>query len=172
MDTLPVELLHVIASYDQACYRALLAIPSFGRSLTPGTIVDYKISFGYGVEIAYNRNYGSHIAWTLNGKIHREDGPAVEYAGGRREWWINGNHHREDGPAIEYANGDKRWYQNGRPHREDGPAIEYTNGSKYWYKNGIPHREDGPAAEYENGTKEWYVNGILVKRIWKHEKIK
>jgi len=28
--------------------------------------------------------------WYLNGKYHREDGPAVEYSTGHKEWWING----------------------------------------------------------------------------------
>ena len=67
--------------------------------------------------------------------------------------------HREDGPAIEWADGDKFWYINGKFHREDGPAVEYTNGSKSWYINGKRHREDGPACEYANGGKFWYING-------------
>ena len=50
--------------------------------------------------------------WRLNGKRHREDGPACELANGTKEWWLNGKYHREDGPAIEYANGDKDWYLN------------------------------------------------------------
>ena len=41
--------------------------------------------------------------------------------------------HREDGPAIEFADGTKCWYRNGQRHREDGPAIEHANGDKYWY---------------------------------------
>ena len=44
--------------------------------------------------------------------------------------------HRENGPAIEFATGDKFWYLNGLLHRTDGPAIEYANGSKEWYING------------------------------------
>ena len=51
--------------------------------------------------------------WLLNGKIHREDGPAVEYADGSKFWLLNGKLHREDGPAITYANGDKDWFLNG-----------------------------------------------------------
>ena len=43
--------------------------------------------------------------------------------------------HREDGPATEYANGGKMWYINGKCHREDGPAVEYANGYKAWYIN-------------------------------------
>ena len=70
--------------------------------------------------------------------------------------------HREDGPAIEYANGGKEWFINGKCHREDGPAIEWSNGYKSWYINGKRHREDGPAAEYTNGYKSWYINGICL----------
>ncbi len=70
--------------------------------------------------------------------------------------------HREDGPAIEYANGDKYWYQNGKYHREDGPAIERVNGNKFWHQNGKYHREDGPAIEYANGDKVWYHNNELL----------
>ena len=69
-------------------------------------------------------------------KLHRKDGPAVEYADGDKEWYIHDNLHREDGPAIEYTNGDREWYIHGNPHREDGPAIEYTNGDREWYLNG------------------------------------
>jgi hypothetical protein len=53
-----------------------------------------------------------------------------------------GNLHREDGPAIEFANGTKAWYLNGERHREDGPAIEYSDGSKYWYLNGKYYTEE------------------------------
>ena len=49
---------------------------------------------------------------------------------------MNGKYHREDGPAREYANGHKYWYLNDKPHREDGPAVEYADGSKFWYLNG------------------------------------
>jgi hypothetical protein len=44
-------------------------------------------------------------------------------------WYINGKRHREDGPAIEYSDGGKAWYINDKRHREDGPAIEYSDGS-------------------------------------------
>ena len=50
---------------------------------------------------------------------------------------INGELHREDGPAIEWANGDQAWYINGKCHREDGPAFERANGTKEWWIKGI-----------------------------------
>ena len=74
--------------------------------------------------------------WYLNGKCHRIDGPAVEYADGTKAWFLNGERHRTNGPAIERAGGTKSWYLNGKRHRVDGPAVEYANGSKWWYLNG------------------------------------
>jgi hypothetical protein len=74
--------------------------------------------------------------WYLNDKLHREDGPAIEWANGSKRWYINGERHREDGPASEYADGSKFWYLNGKLHREDGPAIECADGSKFWYLEG------------------------------------
>ena len=35
---------------------------------------------------------------------------------GAKEWWLNGKLHREDGPAIEWADGSKEWYLNGKLH--------------------------------------------------------
>lgn len=97
--------------------------------------------------------------WYFNCLLHREDGPAKEYANGNKEWWLFNQRHREDGPAVEYATGDKYWYKNGKCHREDGPAAEHADGNKEWWINDKLHREDGPACEYANGGKYWYING-------------
>jgi hypothetical protein len=91
--------------------------------------------------------------------LHREGGPAVEYADGSNEWYINGKRHREDGPAVEDINGFKEWYINGNRHREGGPAAEDSAGYKAWYKDGKPHREDGPAVEWATGAREWWIDG-------------
>ena len=40
--------------------------------------------------------------WKLNGKIHREDGPAIEYTNGYKAWCLN-----EESP-------DKKWYFKGK----------------------------------------------------------
>ncbi len=61
-----------------------------------------------------------------NNKLHRIDGPAIEYG--------NGKLHRMNGPAVEY--GDRVWYFNGKLHRINGPAIEYSNGDKEWFYEG------------------------------------
>ena len=82
--------------------------------------------------------------------------------------------HREDGPAVEWADGkNKDWYLNGKRHREDGPAIECSNGTKFWYLNGKLHREDGPAIEGAYGSKSWYLNGQeLSKAEWEKRVMK
>ena len=36
------------------------------------------------------------------------------YFTGKKEWFLNGNLHREDGPAVEYANGTKYWCLEGK----------------------------------------------------------
>jgi hypothetical protein len=54
---------------------------------------------------------------------------------GHKEWYLNDKIHREDGPAVEYANGDKYWWLNDQRHRVDGPALEWTDGTKMWYLN-------------------------------------
>jgi len=57
-------------------------------------------------------------------------------AKGNKRWYQNGKLHRTDGPAVEYADGGKHWYQDGKLHRTDGPAVEYPDGDKYWYIEG------------------------------------
>ena len=57
------------------------------------------------------------------------------YINGTKRWYLNDKLHREDGPAVEYADGDKYWYLKGELHRENGPAVEFADGSKWWYLN-------------------------------------
>ena len=55
---------------------------------------------------------------------------------GDQFWYLNGKRHREDGPAVINANGTKAWCLNGKFHREDGPAYIGADGTQYWYLNG------------------------------------
>jgi len=55
------------------------------------------------------------------------------YANGDKFWYLDGKLHREDGPAVERADGSKKWHLNGKLHRTDGPAVEYANGCKDWW---------------------------------------
>lgn len=59
-------------------------------------------------------NNGTVMYLLTENRLHREDGPAIEYCGGTKAWFVNGVCHREDGPAIEYYNGIREWYLNGK----------------------------------------------------------
>jgi hypothetical protein len=97
------------------------------------------------------------------GNIHREDGPATEYADGSKYWYKEDKLHREDGPAVEYPSGTKEWWLEGKRHRTDGPAVEYLDGRKEWFKEGLRHRVDGPAIERTSGQQdEYFINGAEV----------
>ena len=97
--------------------------------------------------------------WYQDDKLHRMDGPAVEFPSGTKHWYQGGKRHRIDGPAIEWFDGTKTWYQDDKRHRMDGPAIERADGSKHWYQDDKRHRIDGPAIEWADGSKEWYLDG-------------
>jgi len=64
--------------------------------------------------------------------LHRLDGPAVQYADGRKYWYVDGQQHRLDGPAVEAANGHKAWFVDGKHLSEEkfnaltAPAFELT----------------------------------------------
>lgn len=100
--------------------------------------------------------------WTLSGRLHRIDGPALE-VDGDSYWFQYGRLHRVDGPAIEWKSGATAWYRNGRCHRADGPAHVREDGTKEWWLNGVLDREDGPAVEWAGGEKEWWGHGRLYR---------
>ena len=54
---------------------------------------------------------------------------------GNKKWFKNGRLHNENGPAMERIDGYKVWCINGDLHRTDGPAVEYSSGLKIWYLN-------------------------------------
>ena len=58
----------------------------------------------------YKVNKYETKTWYKEGKLHREDGPAIEWADGLKYWFIEGKLHRLDGPAIEDFNGYKEYY--------------------------------------------------------------
>ena len=99
-------------------------------------------------------------------------------------YYLNGKCHRDDGPAYiryyEYINACvyyKQYYTNGVWNRINGPAVifYYENGNlehEHYYLNGTRHRDNGPAyiAYYPDGNV-WYVyhyiNGeVLTEDEW------
>ena len=65
----------------------------------------------------------------------------VSKSGTRYYYNADNKLHRLDGPAVEYADGDKYWYQNDQFHRTNGPAIMLADGRKWWYLNDRPLTE-------------------------------
>lgn len=66
------------------------------------------------------REFDNAEVWmTLDGKYHREDGPAIISADKSTQcWFIDDHEHREDGPAVIYKDGNDntiyRWYLRGK----------------------------------------------------------
>jgi antitoxin component YwqK of YwqJK toxin-antitoxin module len=156
-NNLPNEILYMIALTNLETFKKMArAIPSVGRCLL---VKSYRAGIIRHFTIVTTERNGK-ITYKLNGKLHREDGPAVIYGSGRQVWYQNGKLHRDDGPAIIYVSRLQEWYQNGKLHRDDGPA--YINGDcQEWYQNGKMHRLDGPAIIYGSGRQDWYQNGKL-----------
>lgn len=71
-----------------------------------------------------------------SGRLHREDGPAVEMPDGHKSWWKHGVCHRLDGPAIIQSNGNQYWYVEGRLHNDKGPSVIQISGKKWYYLYG------------------------------------
>jgi len=87
-------------------------------------------------------NFTGHVvdttndhAWYRAGKLHREDGPAVERPNGYKGWYQHGKRHREDGPAREWADRHKEWWINGQEmSEEDHKQWLRTNKLKRFFK--------------------------------------
>ena len=110
------------------------------------------------------KEFSDRIEYQLNCKLHREDGPAMEWADGNKEWYVDGNLHRTDGPAVEWADGDKAWWVNDKLHRLDGPAVECTDGTKEWWVGG--KRRDKLGIDNIR-LKTMTLSFVVNRRIWK-----
>jgi hypothetical protein len=108
------------------------------------------------------RENGARQWHTPEGKLHRVNGPAVEWADGGREWWVDNKRHRADGPAVEEEGGREWWWVDGKRHRDNAPAVELPDGGRAWWVEGYRHCLDGPAVEYTSGRREWWVDGVRV----------
>ena len=75
------------------------------------------------------------------------------------EWYQNNKLHRLDGPAIEFANGSKEWFQNGLRHRIDGPAIECITGDKFWFIKENEYTEE----EFKKVTEKNCIENKVVE---------
>ena len=90
----------------------------------PKLVTNYFMFEGKKTFTGVVKNKNGDIVYYLNGKFHREDGPAV-YNDAYKGWWLYGRLHREDGPAAEYTGG-KSWYLNDQCYGNDD---DFTNES-------------------------------------------
>lgn len=70
----------------------------------------------------YIDRYGNKTWKNYKRKLHRTDGPALEWGDVHKEWWVDGKRHREDGPAVINHDGYQEWYLNGK--RQMPPTEE------------------------------------------------
>ncbi len=122
---------------------------------------------------AVERPEGTREHWH-RGRLHREDGPAIEFAGTALRlrlpfgdlrlagpadlWFRRGRLHREGEPAVRDAKGSALWFTDGRVHREGGPAVEDVDDegtNLWWFREGTHHRDDGPAFVHDGLGTEW-----------------
>lgn len=122
---------------------------------------------------AIERPDGTREHWH-RGRLHREDGPAVEFAGKELHlrlpfgelrlfgpvelWFRRGRLHRDGEPAVRDAKGSALWFTEGRVHRDDGAAVEDVDDhgtNLWWFRDGIHHRDDGPAFIHDGLGTEW-----------------
>jgi hypothetical protein len=100
---------------------------------------------------------------------YRLQGYQIEADSERVYWYLNGKRHREAGPAVIRVNGTQAWYLNDKLHRTDGPAYIRADGTQEWWLNGNLHREDGPASIGAKGIQEWWLNGTeLTESEWQN----
>ena len=111
--------------------------------------------------------------------------PTVKvWANGDKSWYLNGKLHREDGPAREYASGDKSWYLNGEEVTEEevmgiakwvlaeeGVRVDNTednvNSPSHYNQSGIECIDAIKASlgdEYRD-----YCKGNVMKYLWRYK---
>jgi len=109
--------------------------------------------------------YSNRTEYTLNGKLHNTDGPALI-------WKVDTNDY-----CNSYPKPPQLYFENGILHRIGGPAIEgYSSkiyyhpsfsmvsfdGRQVYYKNGKRHNENGPAViltSFKGGEHFYFYEG-------------
>ena len=67
------------------------------------TVAELYSALKYRVEVSPVT--GTHSYYNAAGQLHCDEGPAIVRVDGTLAWYQNGKRHRTDGPAIEYASG-------------------------------------------------------------------
>lgn len=167
--------------------------PAAGIRAPRGSSVSLSYSFAGEIEHNRDDYNGEIVHRNGEDQLHREGAPAwivpENFRAGLvygERWLINGKTHREDGPAKTdiYKDGTvvKTWERDDQIHREDGPAVlvEDQDGNishEEYYRiidgTSVLHREDGPAFWDEgiDGKREeaYFLRGEEMSREeWLH----
>jgi hypothetical protein len=88
----------------------------------------YKLWFEYYTRVEQYWSYKN--MWVLKERLSR--GSKIMTNDGDKSWFLNGKLHREDGPAVEWNDGTKFWYLNDKRLTEEefnkrmAPTVEMT----------------------------------------------
>jgi hypothetical protein len=96
------------------------------------------------------------VEWYLNGYLHY-----VEWHNGTKTYHLDGKMHREDGPAYDGIGGEKKWYKNGLLHRENGPAITTPDGLERYYLLGVQMKKE----DYLQIVRDDKLNKLLDGKV-------
>lgn len=115
---------------------------------------------------AFTYSDGTVMTFNSNDIIDSfNDQPSRIAPGGSLYWHKNGKLHRENGPAmIQMLNGEcfvSSWRQGGVLHRTDGPAVIRKDGSCEWWVNGKQYASAVAYQQVTNLTDEAMIALIL-----------
>jgi hypothetical protein len=89
---------------------------------------------------------GDAYYYDEEGRLHREDGPAIERTDGSQEWFFEGERHRGDGPAIIRADGTTEWW---------------------WFDSPVPDSPLCPLKEM-NAALSAQCSTKFLKQVWEY----
>jgi hypothetical protein len=153
---LPNELIITVAATDSDVWRQLRHLCQLHHTLLPWSAYVRTFTVVYVDRTGYE--------WTLDDKLHREDGPARVTAA-RREWYRYGQLHRDhDLPAVVASDGGREWWVRDQCHRSGGRPAATGSGSSRWLAGGVWHRgADKPAIIWWSAQREWWIQGRLQR---------
>lgn len=101
---------------------------------------------------------------TKNGVLHNPYGPAKIRKDGSYRWEINGKLHREDGPAFICPSGKDFRHQRDDDGVPVGVEPEIECPIEAWYTHGKKHNPKGPAVKWLDGRQEYWLDGEELKQ--------
>lgn len=111
----------------------IVSFPNGTRAMYPlgtsakGEFLDATGGPNWSKVLEFQNNEGTRY-FMRNGKVHRDlDKPAVVHMNGHMEWLNDGKLHRENGPAVIFANGKQLYFTNGKEWHAEGVRAHVQN---------------------------------------------